>query len=148
MLRYAHTNIIARDWKSLADFYIRTFDCIPVPPERDLQGEWLAKGTGIPDAKLKGVHLRLPGYGESGPTLEIFQYEQNIDQPAIPANLRGYGHIAFQVDNVKEMIQQVIQNGGSEYGEIANYEMQGAGYLTFDYVRDPEGNIVELQSWQ
>jgi catechol 2,3-dioxygenase-like lactoylglutathione lyase family enzyme len=148
MIRYAHTNIIADDWKSLADFYIKTFECIPVPPERNLGGEWLAKGTGITDAKLKGVHLRLPGHGKTGPTLEIFQYNENIPQHIIPANLRGYGHIAFQVDDVPKMIRKVLQHGGSGYGEIASFRMEDAGYLTFVYVRDPEGNILELQSWE
>jgi hypothetical protein len=70
--KYVHTNLIAEDWRALADFYQRVFGCVPVPPERDFQGEALEAGTGIPGAHLRGVHLRLPGWGEDGPTLEIF----------------------------------------------------------------------------
>src|SRR5262249_55014086 len=67
--RYVHTNLIARDWRSLARFYQDVFGCIPVPPERDYSGAELDAGTGIPGARLQGAHLRLPGHGADGPTL-------------------------------------------------------------------------------
>ena len=65
--KYVHTNLIARDWHALADFYQRVFGCIPVPPERDLSGPNIEAGTGLPSAHLRGMHLRLPGYGDSRP---------------------------------------------------------------------------------
>ena len=34
-IRYAHTNVVAHDWRAIADFYIEVFDCVPVGPERD-----------------------------------------------------------------------------------------------------------------
>lgn len=37
--RYVHTNLIADDWRTLSDFYRQLFGCVPVPPERDFQGE-------------------------------------------------------------------------------------------------------------
>ena len=77
-ITYKHTNIIARDWKTLAVFYEKVFGCVRVPPERNLSGEWLEKGTGVPGARLTGVHLRLPGHGEDGPTLEMFQYSEML----------------------------------------------------------------------
>ena len=72
--RYVHTNIISEDWQALARFYQEVFDCRPVPPKRDLSGDWLTRGTAVPDATFQGMHLRLPGYGDNGPTLEIYQY--------------------------------------------------------------------------
>jgi catechol 2,3-dioxygenase-like lactoylglutathione lyase family enzyme len=33
--RFGHVNLIARDWRSLADFYVRLFGCEAVPPEHD-----------------------------------------------------------------------------------------------------------------
>ena len=45
--KYIHTNIIAKDWKSLADFYQEVFGCIKVMPERNLKGKWIDTGTGI-----------------------------------------------------------------------------------------------------
>ena len=37
--KYVHTNLIAHDWRKLADFYLSVFGCAPVPPERDYLGE-------------------------------------------------------------------------------------------------------------
>ena len=67
--RFGHTNLIARDWQRLARFYIDLFGCEIVPPERDFAGATLEKMTGLDGAHLRGVHLRLPGYGDNGPTL-------------------------------------------------------------------------------
>ncbi len=31
--------------------------------------------------------------------------------------------------------------------KVASSPVQGAGRLTFQYVRDPEGNLIEIQTW-
>jgi len=98
--KYVHTNLIAADWRTLADFYQHIFGCTPVLPERDLKGAALEAGTGIPGATIRGMHLRLPGYGDSGPTIEIFQYNQMADRPATAVNRPGWGHLAFAVEDV------------------------------------------------
>jgi hypothetical protein len=38
-MKFAHTNIISTNWKELADFYVKTFDCKIVPPIRKQSGE-------------------------------------------------------------------------------------------------------------
>lgn len=147
-MKYVHTNIISKDWKKLSDFYIQVFDCKIVPPQRDQSGAWLEKGTGVKDASLKGVHLRLPGHGEHGPTLEIYQYGEVLDLAPLSPNHRGFGHIAFEVENVAELVEKIEVEGGQKLGEITEREIAGVGIITFIYVRDPEGNIIELQNWR
>ena len=145
--KFSHINIISRNWKKLADFYIEVFNCRPVPPERSLKGKWLADGTGIKNASLKGIHLLLPGYDANGPTLEIFQYEINEkDLPQSVANREGLRHLAFSVDNVENVLVKVIQNGGSKIGEVVQKNFK-TGTLIFTYAADPEENIIELQKW-
>jgi len=147
--RYAHTNIIAADWQRLARFYTDVLGCRPVPPERDLSGDWLDRATGIPGAHIRGVHLRLPGHGDQGPTLEVFQYDGAAGAGAAPAvNRPGLGHLAFQVDDVAAALRAVVQAGGSAVGEVVTAEIAGAGRICFVYARDPEGNVLELQQWQ
>lgn len=146
--KYKHTNIISSDWQSLAQFYQEVFGCIPVPPERSLSGDWLALGTGVKDARFAGIHLRLPGHGKNGPTLEIYQYSQNLAKSFPAANREGFGHIAFEVDDVQKATQEVLKHGGTKVGEIASAEIKGIGLLTFIYLADPEGNIIELQAWK
>jgi predicted enzyme related to lactoylglutathione lyase len=146
-IRYVHTNIIARDWRALTAFYVRLFDCKPVPPERDLAGDWLDAATGLDDAHITGLHLRLPGHGDTGPTLEIFSYDAMPEHPEMAANTPGFSHIAFLVDDVEAMAEAVLAAGGSAVGEIAHRDVPGVGRLTFRYLRDPEGNILEVQRW-
>ena len=70
--RYVHTNLIARDWRRLASFYTTVFGCVFVPPERRFAGAEIEAGTGVTGASLEGAHLRMPGNGDAGPTIEIF----------------------------------------------------------------------------
>jgi predicted enzyme related to lactoylglutathione lyase len=145
--RYVHTNIIARDWRSLADFYIQVFGCQPVPPERHLTEPWVAQATGIPGAEQHGMHLRLPGHGDTGPTLEIFQYPQVHDGGLPAIDRTGLAHLAFGVEDVEAALKAVREAGGGAVGKLVNVEVAGVGRLTFVYARDPEGNIIELQKW-
>ena len=117
-------------------------------PVRSLSGAWRDKGVGLKNCVLNGAHLRLPGYGDGGPTLEIFQYLENEDQPAVLPNRRGFGHIVFEVDDVERVMKLVLENGGSMFGTITKNEVVGADLLTFVYTRDPEGNLIELQHWE
>jgi catechol 2,3-dioxygenase-like lactoylglutathione lyase family enzyme len=144
--RFAHVNIVAKDWQALARFYQGVLGCVPVPPERDLSGDWLERATAVPGARIRGVHLRLPGYGD-GPTLEIFQYQEHKDRPPAAVNRPGFAHIAFAVDDVEAARQAVLAAGGGQVGEVVSLEVPGAGTVTFAYLTDPEGNILELQRW-
>jgi predicted enzyme related to lactoylglutathione lyase len=146
-MKYVHTNLVANDWQALASFYQQLFDCIPVPPERDLQDEQLEAGTGLPGAHLRGMHLRLPGYGDDGPTLEIFSYNVLASRGQTAVNRPGLGHLAFSVDDVNATRKAVLQAGGQAVGEIVTTQIATGAGVTWCYVTDPEGNIIELQSW-
>lgn len=145
--RFTHTNLVARDWRKLAKFYETVFHCIPVPPERDLEGESLERGSGVTGARIKGIHLRLPGHGPVGPTLEVFEYAQSADSPIPIPNRPGWGHLAFEVEDVSAALRAVLTAGGSGLGEVVTLDVPAAGTITWTYARDPEGNIIELQSW-
>ena len=146
--RYVHTNLIARDADRLIRFYAEVFGCTPVPPARDLAGKWLDRATGIAGAKLRGQHLRLPGGGNDGPTLEIFEYDPGLPHEPGPPNRPGWGHVAFAVQDVAAARKAVLDAGGTAVGELVTTDVPDAGGLTFIYMRDPEGNIIELQSWE
>ena len=145
--KYVHTNLIARDWRSLVHFYQDVFGCVPVPPERDYAGADLDAGTGLADAHLQGIHLRLPGCGSEGPTLEVFQYSELKSAVEPAANRPGFAHIAFSVDSVSDARAEVLARGGSAVGEIVSLTTAPDATVTWCYVRDPEGNIIELQCW-
>jgi len=144
MIRYRHTNLIARDWRRLSRFYQRALGLAPTGQARNLEGEWLERLTGIPGAHIRGEHLRLPGVEE---TLELFGYDPAL--PGEPAlNRAGFAHIAFEVDDVARALEKVLAEGGGQAGQLVTVEYPGGVTATFVYATDPEGNLVELQSWK
>jgi predicted enzyme related to lactoylglutathione lyase len=145
--RFGHTNLVARDWQRLAAFYERVFGCVRVPPIRDYRGPDLERGTAVVGAALAGVHLRLPGHGPNGPTLEIYTYERVLEALPPAANRPGWGHIAFGVDDVEQARMAVLEAGGDDLGEVVTLQTADGRRVTWCYQTDPEGNIVELQSW-
>ncbi len=146
MFRYVHTNIIARDFQKLVDFYKDVFQCKSIGESRDLRGKWLDQLTGIPNAHITGEHLCLPGYGEDHPTLEIFSYD-SMTQSEHSINTCGIAHIAFEVDDVEATLKRLLEKGGKQIGEVVNAEYEDGRKAVFVYATDCEGNIIELQSW-
>jgi len=145
--RYVHTNVIARDWQALARFYETVFGCVRVPPERNYSGPALEAGTGVPGSTLSGIHLRLPGYGPDGPTLEIYSYSRLAEGPSPAVNRPGLAHLAFSVPSVEDARRAVLAAGGKPVGEVVTLTTSAGARVTWCYVTDPEGNVVELQSW-
>ena len=145
--RFGHVNVTSTDWRRLATFYANVFGCEVVPPERDIRGAPLDAATGLENAHLTGAHLRLPGHGPAGPTIEIFSYDA-LEAHAGPSVARpGWGHVAFQVPDVPAALDAVISNGGGRVGEIVTTGTSDGRSVTWCYATDPDGNIVELQAW-
>ena len=144
-MRFGHVNLVARDWELLADFYCRHLGCVRLAPVRDLQGPLVDAGVGVADARIRGVHVRLPGYGDIGPTLEIYRYDPLIE---VTSSVRrsGFGHLAFQVDDIEATRQALVPGGGSCIGDIVTTRA-GDRRVSWCYVADPEGNAIELQRW-
>lgn len=147
MLRYVHTNIIAKNCEKMIQFYKEVFGCQSIGETRNLRGEWLDKLTGIPGAHITGEHLALPGYNGHLPTIEIFSYDEMVGSGEHSINAYGFAHLAFEVDNVAETLEKVLSHGGKMVGELVHTTYSNGRSATFVYAADVEGNILELQSW-
>ena len=121
------------------------FGCERLQPERNLSGHWLERATGIKNARINGVHLRLPGQGTDGATLEIFQYNTKSSAKKYMPDKIGLRHLAFIVEDVEAVKSSVIEAGGRMIGEKVTPTISGVGKIEFIYAADPEGNILELQ---
>jgi catechol 2,3-dioxygenase-like lactoylglutathione lyase family enzyme len=141
--RYRHTNLVARDWRALVAFYVTHFGCIALPPERDLFGADFERGTGIAGARARGIHLALPG---TDVTLEIFEYQNGPVGQQHVLNQPGFAHIAFSVSSVVDARAELLAAGASPLGQIVTTTIATGEKITWCYVTDPEGNIIELQS--
>jgi catechol 2,3-dioxygenase-like lactoylglutathione lyase family enzyme len=69
------------------------------------------------------------------------------ERPAPVANAVGLGHIAFAVDDVAAARGRVLASGGRRVGDTVTLETADGRHVTWCYVTDPEGNMIELQSW-
>lgn len=147
MFRYVHTNLIAKDSQSLIFFYKNVLGCTSIGETRDIRGEWLDQMTGVKNAHIVGEHLRMPGYETDHPTLEIFSYDEMVEGEARRIDRCGFAHLAFEVDDVKETLSAVLAGGGGQIGELVRAEYGDGRKAVFVYASDPEGNIIELQSW-
>lgn len=145
--RFVHVGLTAQDWRRLATFYCQVLGCTPIYPTRDLSGQWLDRVTGVPAAHIQGIHLRLPGHGPNGPTLEIFQYDESLPRVPFAANRPGQGHLAFEVEDVEAALREVLVAGGGVVGDVVTALIPERGVITFVYATDPEGNVIELQHW-
>ncbi|MDD3994721.1 MAG: VOC family protein, partial [Dehalococcoidales bacterium] len=89
-----------------------------------------------------------PGCGEHHPTLEIFSYDTMKKSTNSEINRPGFAHIAFEVDDVAATLAEILNAGGSCVGDVVTTEYPNGMEAVLVYARDPEGNIVELQSWR
>ena len=145
---FHHTNINSHDAERLAQFYIDVFGCTRNGPQRNLRGDWIERGTGLKGAEITGVMLRLPGHGDNGPNLEIFEVKGS--EPSTPGRVTrpGLMHVCFEVDDAYATLERIIAAGGRAEGEIVDSGIvPGVGRADFTYARDPDGNIVELIAW-
>ena len=148
MIRFAHTNLIAKNPPLLIAFYRDVLGCRSIGEQRDLSGDWVDRLTGIAGAHIFGEHLALPGYDKGGPTLEIFGYDAVVSNTSPGVNASGFTHIAFGVEDVAKTLASVLSHGGGQIGELVERRYDDGWTITVVYASDPEGNILELQSWK
>jgi catechol 2,3-dioxygenase-like lactoylglutathione lyase family enzyme len=68
-----------------------------------------------------------------------------VKEKASIANMIGYRHIAFIVDDLDKSFEILKGNGVEFFSEpITVSEPESVKGFRFVYFRDPEGNIIEL----
>jgi glyoxylase I family protein len=142
-VRFDQVKILARDLEPLLRFYQEALGCeLVVPPL--VTENVVSRGVGVPDATVTLSTLRLPGRGDRGPVLELYSVEGEVPDGW---NFRpGNGQLAFQVDDLEAAIGKVVGAGGSQLGEVVEWQGPSGATARFVYLRDPEGNIVDLYS--
>lgn len=141
-MKFGHVSIVARDTDRLADFYNAVFGCRDSVPRWTMSGELVSRGNGVPKSEIYAARLSLPGVESL--FLEIFQYRNFLDRPTPAVNQPGYGHMAFEVEDINASINAVIEAGGTRLGEVTDLGSPEAPVLCV-YLRDPEGNVLELE---
>jgi catechol 2,3-dioxygenase-like lactoylglutathione lyase family enzyme len=125
----------------LARFYQEVFGRIHLPPERDFQCTTLEAGIGIPGAPLRGIHLLMPGCGETEPALKVFSYTPQAACHDTLVNRSGYARIAFKVGDVPEALAAVLAAGGKFVRDVITQTFTTGAKVTWCYLADPQGKF-------
>lgn len=141
-MKLAHINLVARDAEALAAFYVNVLKCEPLREPRMLSGERVGRGNGIENSEIYSIWLKFPALDR--PFLEIHEHKILHDRGQPRVNEPGFGHLSFQMDDIRAVLSEIVQAGGSQIGEITNFGTKDRPYL-IAYARDPEGNILELE---
>jgi len=138
----AHINLVARDAEALAAFYMNVTKCELLRAPKMLSGEIVSRGNGLPNSEIYTIWLKFPELER--PFLEIHQHTvtHHRDQPRV--NEPGFGHLAFQMEDISDVLSKILQAGGSQVGEITDFGTPEKPCL-IAYARDPEGNVLELE---
>ncbi|RVT70131.1 VOC family protein [Agrobacterium tumefaciens] len=141
-MRLAHINLVARNAKLLAAFYVNVMKCDVLREPKTLSGEKVSRGNGLSNSEILTIWLKFPEL--EWPFLEIHEHRVHLhrDQPRV--NEPGFGHLAFQMEDIRETLSNIIEAGGAQIGEITDFGTPEMPYL-IAYARDPEGNVLELE---
>ncbi|MGV2052192.1 VOC family protein [Agrobacterium sp. 22-209-1] len=141
-MRLAHINLVARDAKSLATFYVNVMKCDVLREPKTLSGEKVSRGNGLSDSEILTIWLKFPGL--EWPFLEIHEHRVTLHRDLPRVNEPGFGHLAFQMEDINNALSHIIEAGGAQIGQITDFGTPGMPYL-IAYARDPEGNVLELE---
>ena len=136
--RFDHVGITVADLDGVAAFFVGLG--LEVEGRTFVEGEFVDTVTGIPDARTEIVMLRPPG---GGTALELSSFVRPPHVPGSPeamANELGLRSVAFEVDDLQTMVDQLAADGYGLIGGIGQYERM----WRMAYVRGPEGIIVAL----
>jgi catechol 2,3-dioxygenase-like lactoylglutathione lyase family enzyme len=105
-----------------------------------VEGEFIDTVCGIPDARTEIVMLRPPG---GGTAIELSSFIRPGHEPGSPsamANEIGLRSVAFEVDDLRAVVERLAADGYGLVGGVGQYEKT----WLMAYARGPDGIIVAL----
>ncbi|MCF7929213.1 MAG: VOC family protein [Spirochaetales bacterium] len=106
-------------------------------------GEELSASLGVPNAVIRSAGLRVPGTDHMIELLEYAGDERPVDKQ-LPQNAVGHAHIAFEVDNLKEMKAYLEKHGVDFFPGPTRIDEGPLASWKWIYCRDPDGTVLEL----
>ena len=136
--RFDHVGITVADLDAATAFFVGLG--LEVMGRTFVEGDFLDTVIGIPSSRTQIVMLRPP---DGGTTLELSSFERPDHEPGSASAMAtelGLRNIAFEVDDVQAVVDQLATDGYTLVGGIGQYERT----WRMAYVRGPEGIIVSL----
>jgi catechol 2,3-dioxygenase-like lactoylglutathione lyase family enzyme len=136
--RFDHVGITVADLDAAIAFFVGLG--LELEGRMSMEGEFVDTVIGIPDSRSEIAMLRAP---DGGAGLELSTFHRPDHQPGNPAAMStelGLRNVAFQVDDLKAIVDRLGADGYALVGGIGQYEQM----WLMAYVRGPEGIIVAL----
>lgn len=129
-----HIGTTVRDLDRAVDFYRAVFD-LSVIAEFTVSGEAFETGVDIDGASARFAHL-----SAGSVRLELVEYDPAGDEHSAPRlNNQGATHLAFEVDNLDAFYAELPR----DVETVSPPQTTETGTQIL-FVRDPEGNLIEV----
>jgi catechol 2,3-dioxygenase-like lactoylglutathione lyase family enzyme len=129
-----HTGTTVADLDRAVDFYTEVFD-LELLAEFESSGENFSRGVGVANATGRFAHL-----DGDGTRVELVEYDPEGDEAvAESVNDRGAKHLGFGVDDVEAFYEDLPD----DVETVSEPQTSSTG-TTILFLRDPEGNLVEV----
>ena len=113
--RINHVSVSAPDLQASVDWYVELFGARPIPtPNFGFPVQWLALGR-------TQLHL----------------FQKDVAPPS-------HHHLGITVDDLEPVYRAAERRGAFDREAFGNHLVELTGHLVQLYVRDPTGNLVEL----
>ncbi|MEP6815067.1 MAG: VOC family protein [Marmoricola sp.] len=134
---FSHVAITVSDFNAAVRFYADVFGA-PLVGVSDTPTARVRAFFGVdgPEPTCKIGWIRVPG----GATIEIFEFQPQRPAAEVVWNRLGATHIAFNVKGTQRWHDYLVDKGV----EIVCPPEQSPHGHTFFFVKDPDGNLIEL----
>lgn len=136
--QFDHIGITVADLETVVDFFVSLG--FELEGRTVLEGEFLDTVIGMAGARTEMALLRLPGGGTGIELVTFIRPDHEPGSPDAMANELGFRSVAFEVDNLDDMLERITADGYHLIGGVGRYE----DAWRMASVRGPEGIIVSL----
>lgn len=137
-----HINVVVSDLDEAKAFFVQLG--FEVGDESELSGEWISSIVDLPNVMARYVTLNLPGTETNLELIEYVTPPSERDPNVGKANQMGFRHIAFEVENIDETVQDLKDKGIKFISSIHAYPKTGKRLV---YFWGPDGILLELAQY-
>ncbi len=138
-----HLNVVTQHLKRTADFFVENFG-FTAGKATPLEGDWVAKLTGYPNARAEYIRLTPADAGPGSTNIELLTYKTPETPPPPDNNPEldqpGYRHIGFAVEDIEAAYEKLKD----DWEFFSPPVLVSAMKLKTVYFVGPEGIVIQL----